>query len=139
MNVHLVFHGVYAFILNRDDIEVFAPYFSAHEYLFGCWQDFEPLPKGTIKVEGIDGSNGNHPDPDFDHTQSPTVKGHPTQCCVDNLFCTFKVKYPKEVRYFRPYSRPMQAPRFPFIGVHGSGLNPNVLAGPLVFVYTADD
>ena len=143
MNVNLVFHGVFAFVLNPKGIAVLAPYFAPHEYLFGSWGDLEPLPKGRMEIEGLNGSNGRLPNPDFSSDQSPTVHCH-RQHCPDNLFCILHLQqYPTAVHYFRPYQKPKDfgtgapIPRFPYIGVHGSALKPSALAGPVVFTYQA--
>ena len=41
MYVNLVFHGVFAFVLEEDVIDVLLPYFAPHQYLFGCWRDLD--------------------------------------------------------------------------------------------------
>lgn len=141
-NVNLVFHGVFAFVLNPDTIDVVFPYFSPHEYLFGCWGDLEPLGKGDLHVVGLQGISHCRPYPDFSPDQSATVANF-NETCDDNLFCTVKLKhYPSSVHLFRPYAKPLDKngvviSRFPFSGVHGQGLNPSALAGPIVFCYQA--
>ena len=140
-NVNLVFHGVFAFVLDQTTLDVVFPYYSPHEYLFGCWNDFEPLPKGDISASGLDGISGCRPSPDFDPTQVPTVTSGLSQRCPDNLFCTLHLhQYPCEVHYFRPYSLPPSRPalsRFPYKGVHGDNINVTTLSGPIVLRYTA--
>jgi hypothetical protein len=148
INVNLVFHGVFAFVLNRDSVEVLFPFFSPHQYLFGPWhptepvKHFEPMPKGEIELSGISGIRSNKPRPDFPTHQVPAVYGH-RERCDDNLFCTLKLsQYPKSVHGFREYTRPSDnsgkpIKRFPFGGIHGSGLSPSALAGPMVLCYQA--
>jgi hypothetical protein len=140
-NVNLVFHGVFAFVLEEAKIDVLFPYYSPHEYLFGCWNDFEPLPKGDVAASGLDGIGHCRPYPDFDPGQVPTVRARLTQRCPDNLFCVLHLHhYPREVHYFRPYKLPPSAEalaRFPYKGVHGDSVNLTTLAGPVVFRYTA--
>lgn len=143
-NVNLVFHGVFAFVLNPEGIEVLIPYFSPHEYLFGSWGDLEPLGKGDLDIKGLIGIVGNQPNPDFSADQSPTVKGH-RERDKDNLFAVLHLEhYPSAVHHFRPYEKKdikdfggAVIQRFPFGGVHGAGLEPTALAGPVVFTYTA--
>jgi hypothetical protein len=148
MNVNMVFHGVFAFILNDKTLEVLFPFFSPHEYLFGCWVQgdpmrlLQPLPKGELKISGIRGIDANKPNPDFPDDLVPAVHGQ-RERCSDNLFCRLDLPaYPKAVYGFRTYDRPPQngAPidRFPFIGIHGDSLRPTALAGPMVLCFEAD-
>src|ERR1700684_3752548 len=101
MNVNLVFHGVFAFVLDNDRLEVLFPYYAPHQYLFGSWnpadpwRSFEPLPKGDVKVEGLKGADHRRPNPDFPHHLMPTVHNL-RERSTEMLFCTLHLKsYPK--------------------------------------------
>lgn len=148
INVNLVFHGVYAFVLNHDDIDVLIPYFAPHQYLFGSWAsdqrlpDLEPLPKAFMKIEGLNGVAGCRPKYDFDPKVNVTahnlVEESPES---ENKFAALKLPvYPTSVHHFRLYQHPDgPSATFPFHGVHGSGNKLNKLAGPTVLTYSADD
>lgn len=142
-NVNLVFHGVFAFVLGKKRIDVLFPYFSSHDYLFGCWKDFEPLPKGHVGARGLEGINHCQPDPDFDATQLPTVAAGLTKICPNNLFCGLRLhEYPSAVYCFRPYSVPPSSDhlkKFPYMGVHGDSIDISTLAGPVVLRYQTED
>jgi hypothetical protein len=142
-NINLVFHGVFAFVLNPDGINVLSPYVPAHDYLFGCWDAFQPMGKGEMQVVGLDGCKGCRPCPDFNSDLNPTVTGF-TTVNHENVFCSIKLGvYPNQVKVFRKYDKPQNDShgnplgRFPFGGVHGRGLSPSALGGPIVLVYTA--
>jgi hypothetical protein len=147
-NVNLIFHGVFAIVLDDEKINVRFPYFYPHEYLLGCWNNLAPMPKGTLHLAGVNGIDGCTPDPNFSEDYSPTVAGAGlTEHCDTNLFCCLKLKeYPLGVYPFREYPLPpapddCEAPlaHFPFKGVHGSMMTPTTMAGPIVFRYQTDD
>jgi len=151
MNVNLVFHGVFAFVLNDGSLDVLFPYFAPHQYLFGSWHAadpmryFEPLPKGDVKIGGLKGCTGRRPDPDFPKDLVPTVHGL-RERSNDVLFCALHLKeYPLAVHAFRAYDKPNELKpggqpikRFPFGGVHGTGLEPKAMAGPMVLRYQSE-
>jgi hypothetical protein len=137
-HINLVFHGVFAFVLTKDGIEVLCPSFAPHEYRFGCWGHLRPLGKGHCRLTGLDGVNGVTPVPDFNRNYSPTVGGF-DQVNPENLFCAMKLsEYPLAVYHFRLYENPTKGSPFPFCGVHGSKLNLSTLAGPIALSYTTD-
>jgi hypothetical protein len=143
MTVHLVFHGVFAFIVRPDGIDVIAPYVDPHEFLFGSWGKLGPLPKGTMPMTNLIGvPKGGVPNPDFDRKRIPTVTGL-TQVNPANVFCVVQLPaLPLRVDHFRPYTKQIGGitiPRFPFMGVHGDTLNPDVLTGPAVLTYETKD
>jgi hypothetical protein len=144
-NVNLVFHGVFAVVLKEETIDVLFPYFSPHQYLLGCWDLLEPMPKGDMELVGVEGINDCHPNPDFSTDSSPAVSNLPARCDT-NLFCSLKLNsYPSAVYPFRAYTMPLSAqgqailPRFPFGGLQGRYINVSSLAGPIVFRYRTDD
>jgi hypothetical protein len=142
-NVHLVFHGVFVIVLNPEGIEVLFPYSSSHEYLFGSWNSLQPLGKGELRLTGLQAIVGNRPNPDFSSDSVPMVK-HLQERQTANLFSVLKIAgYPMAVHSFRPYTKPLNfggaaIPRFPYGGIHGAGLNPTSLAGPMVLSYEAE-
>ena len=134
-NINLVFHGVFGLILSPKQIEVVFPFFGLHEYLFGCWDHFEPWGKGSYELVGIDGISGSYPRPDFDPARIPTVYGLHQQT-PENLYCGLKLpSYPQSVNFFRDYRHDDKL--MPYEGVHGDSLKLNRLAGPVVLSYKA--
>ncbi|HLK64556.1 MAG TPA: hypothetical protein VKU19_14025 [Bryobacteraceae bacterium] len=144
MRVHVVFHGVFAYVMNKTGIDVLVPFFAPHEYLLGGWMQFQPMPKGEITIQGLTGIEGSRPNPDFPSEQIPTVKGF-AQSNLVNLFCVIHLPvYPSGIFTFRAHQNPEPVAvgagpaAFPFAGLHGSNLSVRALGGPVVFVYEAD-
>lgn len=141
MRVHLIFNGVFAYVLKGNGIDVLVPFFAPHDYLLGCLPQLKPMPKGEITIQGLQGIVGTTPNPDFPTNQIPTIRGL-SQSLPDNLHCVIHLPtYPSAMVPFRSHQNSgmvqgVPAP-FPFAGLQGSAVRLSGLSGPLVMVYAA--
>jgi hypothetical protein len=135
VQLNVVFHGLFSYIVWPDHVEVLAPMVDEHIYKAGAWgKEFRLRENAVYHLEGVQVET-RMPDIDVRNnivlTNVSNIDRSP-----EKLFCSFILPLPQQMIGLRRAYAPPNQPAF-----HGAALNgPNPDSIPLIqtFVYRVD-
>lgn len=136
LQLNVVFHGLFAYIINHDHIEVLAPQVDEHAYKAGTWgKEFRLKETAVYQLQGIHAEKNAPP---LDVRNNLVLKNITT---IDRspakLFCSFILPLPKQIVGLRMVQSAPQRPIF--LGSAAAQLKTTAVPLIQTFIYQIDD